>query len=89
MTINGALLCLPQAEQIPNGANTEVLWGDVVYDPLGCFDPNYPGRLTVPAGFNYAKLNVSIVWPNNTTGERQVVTRKNAGASFFKGGIVA
>lgn len=69
-------------QSIPNAIATILLWDtetvdtDVIHDLAANTD-----RLTVPAGYLYARLALFVTWPANATGIRVLEIFKN-GAAF-------
>lgn len=53
--LHGALLKLT-GDQTMGGGDQDIAWDAAVYDIDGCYSASHKSRLTVPSGFNYARV---------------------------------
>lgn len=72
---------------LPNAANTFVPFTTALYDTSGLFDfAAAPTKLTVPAGFSWARQSAYIEFRSNTTGYRMIRLNKNG--NQYPGGAI-
>jgi len=81
----GVLLTLSADETIPHNTVTGVSWDTETYDTDGFHESvTNPSRITIPAGVSRVRLNATIGFDANATGERLIRFAK-AGVSTFAG----
>ena len=79
---SGAFIELASNYELSDNTLTNIPYTILKYDTDGFYNPAEPTKFTIPAGVKVVRVGGMFDWAINANGRREMVIRKNSGASF-------